>query len=211
MDDLAIPEPREPYQEISEQARRDCRDRIVAEIPANGEIWVFGFGSLMWNPCFSHTASHPATLSGYQRKFHIWTAKARGTPEKPGLGLCLEPVPDGECRGVAYRLDPATLEQDLNALWYREMTTGIYNPIWHSLRLETGAEIEAVTFVVNPNNRQYAGPIPIAQMAAIIARARGEYGSCRDYLAHTIDGMAALGVSDVELDDLLELVDEILA
>lgn len=211
MDNFAVPTPRGPYREISDAARRECRDRILAEMPANGEIWVFGFGSLMWNPCFSHTACQPATLSGYQRKFHIWTAKARGTPDLPGLGLCLEPVAEGECRGMAYRLDPASLSRDLEALWQREMTTGIYSPIWHPLQLATGTEIEAITFVVNSDNRQYAGAMPVAQMAVAIARAHGEYGSCRDYLAQTIDGMASLEVYDHELDELLRQVDEILA
>ena len=210
MDKPMIDGPEQPYCELSDEARAESQWRIMASAPSGDGVWVFGFGSLMWNPCFSFTEHRPASITGYERKFHIWTTKARGTPDMPGLGLCLEKA-DRECRGVAYRLADDHLEDSLDALWCREMTTGIYEPAWCEIEFETGDAMQAITFVVNHTSRQYVGPMPMQQMAPIIARASGEYGTCRDYLSMTIAVMADLGVRDPELDELLRMVDALRA
>ena len=200
-----IDRPELPYHELSDEALVESQRMIMASAPTGG-VWVFGFGSLMWNPCFSFTDHRPATITGYERKFHILSTKARGTPDKPGLGLCLEKA-NRECCGVAYLLRDDELEHSLDALWRREMTTGIYEPAWCEIGFKTGDVTLAITFIVNHTNRQYIGPMPVQQMAAIIARASGEYGTCRDYLSMTIAVMSELGVHDLELDELLREVD----
>lgn len=176
--------------------------------PRDEPMWVFGFGSLMWNPCFDYDVKTAAVLKGYDRKFHIWTTRARGTPDNPGLGLCLEDC-SGACRGVAFRLVEDDVEAAWERLWEREMGSGIYHPVWVSLESEDHERIVALTFVVNREHPHYAGPMPSERMADIMAGAKGSYGLCRDYLAGTIEEMRKLDVSDSDLEELLSRVDEI--
>lgn len=176
--------------------------------PKDEPMWVFGFGSLMWNPCFDFDIKAPAVLKGYDRKFHIWTTRARGTPDNPGLGLCLEDC-SGACRGVAFRLVEDDVEAAWERLWEREMGSGIYRPVWVSVESEDYGSVVALTFVVNREHPHYAGPMPSDRMADIMAGAKGSYGLCRDYLAGTIDEMRKLNVADPELEDLLNRVDAI--
>jgi len=179
-----------------------------AERPSDEPMWVFGFGSLMWNPCFDYDIKTAAVLKGYDRKFHIWTTRARGTPNNPGLGLCLEDCA-GACRGVAFRLVEGDVEAAWERLWEREMVSGIYRPVWVSLESEDHDRIVALTFVVNREHPHYAGPMPSERMADIMAGAKGSYGLCRDYLAGTIEEMRKLDVSDSDLEELLSRVDAV--
>ena len=176
--------------------------------PSDEPMWIFGFGSLMWNPCFDYDIKTAAVLKGYDRKFHIWTTRARGTPDNPGLGLCLEDCA-GACRGVAFRLVEGDVEAAWERLWEREMGSGIYRPVWVSLESEDHDRIVALTFVVNREHPHYAGPMPSERMADIMAGAKGSYGLCRDYLAGTIEEMRKLDVSDSDLEELLSRVDAI--
>jgi len=176
--------------------------------PSDEPMWVFGFGSLMWNPCFDYDIKTAAVLKGYDRKFHIWTTRARGTPDNPGLGLCLEDCA-GACRGVAFRLVEDDVEAAWERLWEREMGSGIYRPVWVSLESEEHDRIVALTFVVNREHPHYAGPMPSERMADIMAGAKGSYGLCRDYLAGTIEEMRKLDVADSDLEELLSRVDAI--
>lgn len=176
--------------------------------PSDEPMWVFGFGSLMWNPCFDYEIKTAAVLKGYDRKFHIWTTRARGTPNNPGLGLCLEDCA-GACRGVAFRLVEGDVEAAWERLWEREMGSGIYRPAWVSLESEDHDRIVALTFVVNREHPHYAGPMPSERMADIMAGAKGSYGLCRDYLAGTIEEMRKLDVSDSDLEELLSRVDAV--
>ena len=176
--------------------------------PSDEPMWVFGFGSLMWNPCFDYDIKTAAVLKGYDRKFHIWTTRARGTPDNPGLGLCLEDFA-GACRGVAFRLVEDDVEAAWERLWEREMGSGIYRPVWVSLESEEHDRIVALTFVVNREHPHYAGPMPSERMADIMAGAKGSYGLCRDYLAGTIEEMRKLDVADSDLEELLSRVDAI--
>ena len=162
----------------------------------------------MWNPCFDYDIKTAAVLKGYDRKFHIWTTRARGTPNNPGLGLCLEDCA-GACRGVAFRLVEGDVEAAWERLWEREMGSGIYRPVWVSLESEDHDRIVALTFVVNREHPHYAGPMPSERMADIMAGAKGSYGLCRDYLAGTIEEMRKLDVSDSDLEELLSRVDAI--
>lgn len=172
----------------------------------DGPLWIFAFGSLMWNPGFEFDVSDTAILRGWERKFHIWTTVARGTPERPGLGLCLERGA-GDCKGVVYRLLAKNEEKDWEQLWYREMNSGVYQTLWTDVETENHGVIKALTFVADTNHPQHVGPLPIDVMAEIMAGACGRYGRCRDYLAGTVDEMAKLGVVDLHLNELLEKVD----
>ncbi len=210
--DRSIPErapltdtPRLPFPALDEAARRDSLRATLATGPVDAALWVFAYGSLMWNPCFAYDDRLPGRLRGYCRRFSAWTVLARGTPERPGLGLCLEPGP-GHCTGLLFRLDPAARDHGLAALWEREMVTGIYRPSWLAVEAETGP-VTALAFVVDPDHPQYAGIRSQEEAAAIIAAAAGKFGRCRDYLADLVQALAGMEVPDSELETLLELVD----
>jgi len=205
MSDKPVPGHSQRFIQLTPSERQQRLEQAIASRP-EGPLWVFAFGSLMWNPAFEYDLSAAAVLAGWERKFHIWTTTARGTPENPGLGLCLEKG-SGECRGIVYRLRSQNEARDWQALWDREMNSGVYRARWLGLQTENLGAITALTFTVDPAHRQYAGAMPIEDMAAIMAGARGKYGRCRDYLAETIREMSHLGVSDPHLSALLDLVD----
>jgi len=196
--------PESALQPLTPEQRADNLARILAEIPEPGPIWVFAYGSLVWDPCFSFDAVEPAALDGYRRAFNFWSVMSRGTPERPGLGLGLEK--GGRCRGVAYRLSADALESGLEALWRREMYNDVYVSHWLPVDMEGGAR-HAIGFVTNTAHCQYAGGLTADETARIIARASGDKGPCRDYLASTVTSLAGHGIQDPTLSHLLSLID----
>jgi len=189
---------------LSEEARAQSLGAIRRAMPEEGPVWVFAYGSLIWDPCFAFDAKETAVLDGFRRAFNFWSVLSRGTPERPGLGLGLEP--GGACRGVLFRLAESNLEADLDALWKREMYSAVYEPRW--LRVETPAGTRpAIAFVTSTEHGQYAGGLDTETTARIIAGASGENGLCRDYLAATVDALARHGIDDPTLSALLALVD----
>ena len=159
----------------------------------------------MWNPCFEPLKSAPAWLADYERQLCILTTRARGTPQRPGLGLGLVPG-GGGCSGIVYRLDPEKLDDNLEALFEREMGTGIYRPTW--LEAEAGgARVDVLAFVVDQNHPQYTGELGAPEMVDLIIHAAGRYGTCWDYLAKTVVEMTRMGVPQPGFEKLLERVD----
>ncbi len=194
---------------LSAQRRADILEKTRAAVPDPRRVHVFAYGSLMWNPCFKPLDSGPASIAGYERQFCILTTRARGTPQRPGLGLGLVPA-GGSCRGMAYRLHPESLDGDLQALFEREMGTGIYRPTWLKAQAGNGS-VDVLAFVVDPNHPQYTGELGASEMVDLIVGAAGRYGSCRDYLAKTVVEMTRIGVSEPGFETLLERVDARLA
>lgn len=175
----------------------------VAAAPARDALWVFAYGSLIWSPCFSPAETVPGTLRGYHRAFNIWTIHSRGTPEAPGLALGLEP--GGTCRGVLFRIATETCDRDLEAIWRREMYSGLYRPCWLPVDQRGGAR-PAICFLADESHPQYAGEIPPDSAAAPIAHAEGAFGPCRDYLYDLLEALAAHGIREPDLDALAALV-----
>ena len=101
---------------------------ILARAPRRRRIWVFAFGSLIWNPAFHLVERRTARIHGFHRQFCLWARAGRGSPERPGLMLSLEP--GGSCAGVAYRLAASAAATELDVLWRREMATMAYRPVW---------------------------------------------------------------------------------
>lgn len=196
---------RELFPLLTDAKRVQSLRDTLANAPDGGAVWVFGYGSLMWNPEFTHVDRRVGTVRGYRRRFCVLSARARGTPDNPGLGLGLQRG-DGQCRGVVYRLDGSSLETDLRALWNREMTSGIYQPHWLPVETPRG-EVVAIVFVVDCTHVQYAGDLSVDEQAAIIHGAAGTYGPSRDYLAKTIRELTALGVNEPGFEVLLAQVD----
>ncbi len=180
----------------SAERDRSRRQTLDAHPDPSADLWIFGYGSLMWRPDFEPLEAARARLEGWSRRFCVWTALARGTPALPGLSLGL--APGGTCEGVAYRLAEARGETDLARLWEREMWTDIYRPRWVRVSLDARS-VPAIAFVTDPASRQFAGTLPFDRQVWHIARAAGERGTCRDYLSRTIDQLRALGIQEPEL------------
>ena len=174
------------------------------EVPEDEDFWVFGYGSLMWNPGFPFKEALPALLRGYHRRFCVYSHRYRGTPEKPGLVLGLDR--GGSCHGMAYRICCTTTEQVLDYLWEREMITGVYRPSWLQCDSEFG-RLKAVGFVVRRDHVQYTGKMSAEETAGLIRQGHGKRGACLEYLSNTVEHLEALGIHDQGLSHLLDVVE----
>ena len=168
---------------------------LCPELPP-GDLWVFGYGSLMWNPEFDHVESRPALLHGYHRAFCIYSVTFRGTPDKPGLVLGLNC--GGACRGVAFRVSEANINAVLSRLWAREMQRLVYSPKLLPVDTDIGT-VQALTFVADPGHESYAGHLELEHVAETIASCCGARGPNIDYLARTIRHLEALGIEEPRL------------
>lgn len=205
---MANPPPKKVVDPISEPARLQSLRETMARAPEPDCIRVFGYASLMWNPCFEIVEAKKGSLHGYRRACSIWSVFARGTPDRPGLGFALEES-DGEyCDGVVFTLPPTTCEEDLLPLWEREMWTDAYRTEWVKVSVD-GSDICALTFLIRRDHPQYAGDLSIEEQAAYIASASGKYGACHSYVEETFNALRAQGVDDPQLKDLLEAVKEL--
>jgi len=171
-----------------------------------GDLWVFGYGSLMWRPGFEYLERVPARLQGYHRDFCVWSHRYRGTPERPGLVLGLDR--GGSCRGIAYRVAERKREQVLAYLHEREMITGVYAPrILPVSAWQSGLRVLAQAYVVDRTHAQYAAGLTPEERAALIIQGHGTAGPGRDYLANTVAHLEALGLPDRRLRRLHQMVE----
>jgi len=171
--------------------------------PAKGDVWVFGYGSLIWNPAFHFVERRIARIHGYHRRFCLWTQLGRGSADNPGLMLGLES--GGACRGVVFRIAEAAVQSELDILWRREMFTGAYCPTWVQAR--SGADVvPAITFVINRRNSRYAGRLSDDTVARHIATAAGPMGQCCEYLFETVRHLTELGIRDRQLEAMASKV-----
>jgi cation transport protein ChaC len=163
------------------------------------DLWVFGYGSLMWRPGFDFEEQVPARLHGWHRSLCIYSTVYRGTPEKPGLVLGLER--GGSCLGIVFRVDSARHDETMAYLREREMITNVYREIQRPVRLMDGSgrSVNAVTYVVNPGHPQVATGLSHECRLGMVAEGIGSTGSNRDYVRWTHDVLVELGVSDRQL------------
>lgn len=193
---------------MSEEAREASRQKVLSEHVAGSDLWVFGYGSLMWNPAIHVAESLPAMLKGFSRRFAMRLVFGRAMPDKPGLMLCL--VPGGECHGIAHRIAAEHVESETTILWMREMLSGAYTPTW--VELDLGARhVSGVAFVMNQTHPRYLPEVPLDEKAARIATAEGPLGSNRDYLFRTASALAEAGLGDDYITDLAARVKALLA
>jgi glutathione-specific gamma-glutamylcyclotransferase len=188
-----IEDPRHPANQLA---------RARAQWGGRGELWVFGYASLIWRPEFDAVEQRPATVFGYHRALEMRSTVNRGTPECSGLVFAL--VPGGSCRGMAYRIDPARADAELDRLWAREMPTGVYDPKWLPCRTPEGM-VQALAFTLSRNSPSYVGPVPDTQMLEILRSACGRYGTTLDYLVGTAASLRGVGIRDKEIERLVEL------
>jgi cation transport protein ChaC len=169
------------------------------------DAWVFGYGSLMWNPCFRCVETRRALLRGYHRALCILSIISRGTPEKPGLALGLDR--GGSCSGFAFRLDPDNLAAGKALLWQREMLNGVYRPKVLPVRLAGWERVPALVFVARPDHPQYAGELKSEEAAALVAQGAGACGTALDYLRNVVRHLDEFGIADCPLHRVLRLAE----
>jgi cation transport protein ChaC len=168
------------------------------------DLWVFGYGSLIWRPGFAHLERVPARMVGLHRSLCVYSFVHRGTPEKPGLVLGLDR--GGACRGIAYRVAAKERAQTLAYLRGREQVTSVYRETVRTVWLAGKPErrVQAVCYVVDHGHPQYAGRLTIAQQLHLVRQGHGSSGVNRDYVLETVAALEALGYRDPELHLLAE-------
>lgn len=174
-------------------------------------MWVFGYGSLIWNPDFPVAERQIARLDGWHRSFCMHSIHHRGTEAAPGLVLALDAADGASCEGVAFRVAPGAEEPTLAALRERELISAAYLETRQSLALRDGRQVEALAYVIDPAHVQYAGGLSLQAQADIIARAIGGRGPNWEYLYNTADHLAQLGIADPDLGWLAGRVRQIRA
>lgn len=181
-------------QDLWTQAQLEESLAAILRARPPGPLWVFAYGSLMWNPLLEVEDRQVATLDGWHRSFCLRTTAGRGSVETPGRMLALEP--GGVTRGVALRLRDSVLADELRLLWTREMATGSYRPVWTTIALRKGEAASAIAFVADPQRPQYESDASVETIAPVIAAARGTFGSNADYV-HNLD----FALADSALED----------
>ncbi|GAA3863837.1 gamma-glutamylcyclotransferase [Celeribacter arenosi] len=169
-------------------------------------FWVFGYGSLMWNPEFEFVERIPARLSGFARSFCMWSIHHRGTPEDPGLVLALDEDASAHCRGLAYHIGADRAVDVLAALRERELVSSAYIETHVDLLLDDGRTQTSLAYVVDRDHAQYTGALSLARQADIIAAACGGRGANCEYLFNTTRHLAELGMRDPVLEELSDMV-----
>lgn len=184
-------------------------DHWGGRIPRDG-VWVFGYGSLIWNPDLDYDRRIQVRVFGYHRRLCLRSVLNRGTPECPGLVAGLDR--GGSCAGVAYRLPAANLRAQFERLWEREMFMGSYAPRWlQTHRLGQGDRLQALAFVVRRDAVNYTRDVTEAELVDVLSRARGRYGTSLDYLRHTVNALRAEGMHDPHFERLARKVERALA
>ncbi len=166
-----------------------------------GDLWVFGYGSLMWSPCFSYREKSLARVHGFHRALCILSTRYRGTDRKPGLvmGLCR----GGSCWGMAFRIPSKDVRRCLVRLWNREMTRRTYEPRLVPARLAGGRTVAALAFLADPEHPSFVRELDLHGRARLVAQGIGQRGPCVDYIRNTLEHMHEVGVRDPHLERVL--------
>lgn len=173
---------------------------------ATDDIWVFGYGSLMWRPGFDYLERHPAVLFGSHRRLCVYSTMYRGTKDKPGLVLGLDR--GGSCRGVAFKVSADHWPEALAYLREREQRINIYDEVWRQVRL-AGADnrrVSALCYVVNRDHEFYTGPLGLDRLSELVAQGTGEMGPNPEYVANTVEHLREMGIHDPHLMSVHEAV-----
>ena len=183
-----------PASQVLNHAQLDQSiDLVLSSHPANQDVWLFGYGSLIWNPCIDYSERRTVLLHGHHRSFCVWSHMGRGTKDRPGLVLGLDA--GGSCHGVAYRIEGHKVRNELRLVWRREMTVGTYSPRWVRAKTPDGY-LRAIAFAAKRDHPSYAGKLSVDDTARILATARGHLGTPAEYLHSTLKGLQEHGIHD---------------
>lgn len=183
---------------LTEKERTDALRAFLA-IKPDGDVWLFGYGSLIWNPSIAYVESRIAAIDGWHRSFCLFTPAGRGTVEFPGLVLGLDC--GGTCAGIAFRMDPQKLEDEFAMVWRREMLTGSYVPMWLPIHDSEGRQFGiAAAFTINHLGTSYAGGLERHAIIHRLATAAGFLGTAAEYLFQTCEALRSHGLADADLE-----------
>ena len=182
---------------MTDQEREQIVENMIETAPSLNSMWVFGYGSLIWNPALYFTEKKRGTVHGYHRRFCLWSTIGRGSPSRPGLMLGLER--GGSCKGIFYKIDRREIRTELDIVFRRELITAAYRPTWVSARVLGKSPFKAIAFVINRDHNRYAGMLDDETVIQTIADAKGTLGSCSDYLYETVLQLENLGMPDRRL------------
>lgn len=190
----------------------DCIQSSLVETmksrPAGTDgVWIFAYGSLMWNPMVHFDRRQVCTLYGWHRSFCLRMEIGRASSEMPGRMLALES--GGHTHGVALRLSPSTMEEELLLIWIREMVLGSYKPTWAPVTLDDDTETHAIAFVADTSREQYVPDSCVTTVAPLVARAAGKFGSNAEYLFNLHAALNECGLRDSYIDELADAVQRI--
>jgi cation transport protein ChaC len=190
-----------PTQRLLSDAERHESLLATLALRPPGDAWLFGYGSLIWNPTVHSVERRVAHIQGWHRAFCLSVQAGRGSAEQPGLVLGLDA--GGSCTGVAYRIEESLLRSELELLWRREMVSGADIPRWLDIHDEQGQRYgSAIAFTMDPGCAQYAGHLCDDEVVQRLATARGALGSSADYLFKTCESLRACGLVDAEMERL---------
>ena len=172
----------------------------------HGDLWVFGYGSLMWRPGFAFLEQVPARLIGEHRALCVYSFVHRGTPEKPGLVLGLDR--GGACRGIAFRVAADQRDETIAYLRAREQVTSVYREVTRAVWLENDARerVSALVYVVDRGHIQYAGRLSLQEQLRHVRQGHGQSGANRDYVLSTVKAIEAQGFRDTQLHRLATML-----
>lgn len=208
--DMLIEEARKngPFEALTHAERAMNREEFLAKVDISKEgLWVFGYGSLLWNPAFYYIKSEPGRLYGYRRHFCLHMSTGRGSMEKPGIMLALNA--GGSCNGRAFLIEPRLIESETQILWMREMFSGAYVPHWGKIRLQDGQTVNGLTFIVNRSHSRYMASPSLSETVKRICQGQGHLGTSLEYLENTVAHLDEINVKDAYLHNLLKHVREV--
>lgn len=185
---------------LDEETRQALLKQTLSSYLKDQPLWVFAYGSLMWNPTFHFSHVEPCTLEGYHRQFCIRDVIARGTSAVPALMLGVEE--GGSCQGLGYQIPADEVNNELELIWNREMLTGVYIPTWVEIMTSSNDTRSALTFTMNKAHANYLPALSLEQVSQSIAMASGPLGRNSDYLFKLVERLNELGVNDVPMSDL---------
>lgn len=177
-------------------------ERAIAEWGGEQDLWIFGYGSLIWRPDFDFAERRAAKVHGWHRALKMWSRINRGTPECPGLVFGM--LSGGSCRGMVFRVKQEHARQVLINLWQREMPTAVYDPRWLTCQTPDGP-VRALAFTLSRKSPNHTGVLPDQEYCRIFEEASGRYGTTADYAQATYDELRRHGIHDRALARLITL------
>ncbi len=200
------------------ELREASRRAVLGHRLPSDDLWVYAYGSLMWDPGIVFDEVRVAQLPGYQRRFTFKSPLGRGSYELPALMLALEPEPSAPaasapspqqcCTGLVFRVPAELAEQESTLLWRREMIRGVYSPTLLPMTTPQG-DVQALVFASNPAHGDYTGEAPLEQTAAVIGTAVGPRGTNREYLAQLAAQLQTLQIADEYIAQLWQQVQRV--
>ena len=179
-------------------------EQVLQAWGGRDDLWIFGYGSLIWKPDFEFAERLPAKVHGWHRALKMWSRINRGTPERPGLVFGM--LSGGCCHGVVFRVPRHVGHSVLAQLWSREMAMGVYDPRWLTCQTSRGP-IRALAFTLSRKSPSHTGVLTEEEYRRIFAQASGIYGTTLDYAHRTLEGLRSHNIRDRELERLLKLLE----